>query len=202
MPPAPPDPARRAPTGFAPLPPLTPFLQRRRFAAIAPYFRGDVLDLSCGNGALARHLQPGQYYLGTERRRETVARLHGLHPGREFLVRDLECDDLALDRQFDTVLLMAVLEHLAAPDRVLRQLPPYLKEGGRVLITTPTPLGHRLHGWGARLGVFHLGAANDHKQIFTQYTLTAAAERSGLWPVTYRSFLLGGNQLLVCRAAL
>jgi SAM-dependent methyltransferase len=190
-----------APSARPRLPLFTPFLQRRRFAVVAPYLRGDVLDLSCGNGAIARLLQPGQYYLGTERRPQTVERLRGLHPGREFAVRDLERDDLALDRQFDTVLLIAVLEHLDAPERVLRQLPACLKAGGRVLITTPTPLGHRLHRLGARLGVFHLGAAHEHKQIFTRPTLAAAAESAGLRALAYRAFLLGGNQLLVCAGA-
>lgn len=54
------------------------------------------------------------------------------------------------DESFDTILLGEVIEHLAVPDRILRESQRLLRSGGRLVITTP-------------FGVLH---HHDHKQTF------------------------------------
>lgn len=111
----------------------------------------------------------------------------------------MDKDELALERQFDTILLLAVIEHLKNPDRILSQIPRYLKPDGKLLITTPSPMGDVIHTIGARIGLFSMEAVQGHESIFTCDALRACLERDGLDVIYYKSFLLGGNQLFVCK---
>jgi 2-polyprenyl-3-methyl-5-hydroxy-6-metoxy-1,4-benzoquinol methylase len=183
------------------MPPLlSNWLRRQRQAALAPYLRGAVLDIGCGLGELARLLPPGQPYVGVDRRPDWVERLRREWPQHEFHVRDIEQQDLELERRFDTIVMAAVIEHLRRPERVLRQLPGCLEPGGRLLITTPSPLGNALHAAGARLGLVYLAAADEHVRIYTALSVQPLLARFGLQLAASRPFLLGGNQLFVCSA--
>ena len=111
------------------MPPLlTPFLTQQRMKAIAPFLRGDVLDLACGFGKVIPLLKPGQDYLGVEGSPSFIQTLTNLYPGYRFIVRDLDLDELNLDRPFDTILLVAVIEHLEHPAHLVAQLPQYLRQ--------------------------------------------------------------------------
>lgn len=180
---------------------LSGFLREQRWRAARPYLRGAVLDLGCSDGWLAARLPAEQAYLGVERSPDTIAWLEAHYPGRRFLRRDLDRDDLALTERFDTIVLLAILEHLRDPDRVLRQLAGCLRPAGRVVLTTPTPPGDRVHQIGARLGLFSRAAMDEHATIFNRASLEPRLERNGLRLVHYRTFLLGGNQLGVAEAA-
>jgi SAM-dependent methyltransferase len=179
---------------------LSGFLQRRRFRVVAPYLTGDVLDLGCGEARILPYLKPGQLYVGVDRYADLIHRLQEIHADHEFYRRDFDGGELSFPRQFDTVLMLAVIEHLTYPERVLAQIPNQLKPGGRLLITTPSPLGDKVHRFGARLGLFSLAAARDHMCIYTKPVLQRRLEQAGLRLTTYHPFLLGGNQLFVCAA--
>jgi len=176
------------------------YLQNQRLRAVAPYLQGDVLDLGCGLGRVLEWMQPGQGYVGVEGPAAFVDWLRQHHPQHEFHQRDLNTDPLALQRQFDTILMVAVIEHLANPRQVLRQIPAYLRPGGRLVITTPSPGGDRLHQLGARLGLFSKAAMEEHESIFDRQRLAALLAQNGLQLVVFRRLLLGGNQLFVCQA--
>ena len=127
---------------------------------VMPYLCGQVLDVGCGITDIPSLLQPGQRYVGVDRA-DMVRWLHENRPAHTYHVCDLDRDDLALNDQFDTILLMAVIEHLKNPDKLLAQLPTYLKADGRLLITTPSPFGDTLHQIGAGLGLFYAEAARE-----------------------------------------
>ncbi len=182
------------------MPPLlSAFLQTQRYKAVASYFRGDVLDLGCGPAQIVAWLQPGQRYVGVEVHAGIMDWLVKNRPGHEFHQRDLDTDKLSLGRQFDTILMIAVIEHLKKPDNILSQIPQHLRLGGKLLITTPSPLGDKIHKIGARLGLFSMEAVEGHEAIFTYNTLQMRLQQNGLGIVHYQSFLAGGNQLFVCR---
>ncbi|HPD13577.1 MAG TPA: methyltransferase domain-containing protein [Planctomycetota bacterium] len=44
-------------------------------------------------------------------------------------------------RQFNTIVFGELIEHLEAPYQFLRGLHPFLAEGGRIVLSTPNPLG-------------------------------------------------------------
>lgn len=179
---------------------LSGFLQNQRLAAIRPFITGAVLDVGCGNARLADGLAPGQTYIGVDGNPALIQQLQKQRPHYAFYQRNLDADDLNLPHTFDTIVMLALVEHLSRPELLFRQLPRYLKPGGRVLITTPSPFGHRIHAWGARVGLFSREAADDHKTIFTLASLRTSLNSSGLVVLHQRLFLSGGNQLCVSAA--
>jgi SAM-dependent methyltransferase len=180
---------------------LSGWLRRQRLKSIAPFVNGDVLDLGCGHAPANDLVPAGRRYVGVDVRSVFASAVEQCRPGAEFYVRDLERDALDLPGRFDTILMIAIVEHLADPNRVLGQLPGYLAPGGRLLLTTPTPLGHLIHRTGAALGLFYRVAAQEHKSIFTAETLGQQLAKSGLCVADYGQFLLGGNQWFVCKAS-
>jgi len=185
------------------MPPLLgQFLYRARLQAILPHLSGDVLDLGCGYNGLAAYLGPGQAYTGVDLNPRAVERLDEKYPQHEFLVCDFDRQPLTLKRSYDTVVMLAVLEHLAAPDALIETIRLVLKPGGRLVLTTPTPFGNRIHAVGSRLGLFYLEAAQDHKLIYNRRSLRQLLERHGLRILLYRAFLLGGNQICIATPAL
>jgi len=180
------------------VPLFSDYLCRQRLGIVAPYIRGDVLDLGCGITDILTLLHPGQRYVGVDRP-IMIRWLRENRPGYEYHECDLDRDDLALTSQFDSVLMLAVIEHLKHPDKLLSQLSWCLKPNGQLLITTPSPFGNIIHRLGARVGLFYMEAAREHETIFTREHLQALLEHHR-WKITcYRRFLMGGNQLFVCQ---
>jgi SAM-dependent methyltransferase len=150
---------------FADLPPYQAFFRRVRGSA-------GLLDVGCGAG---RFLLAAQRHgwdacgIDVSRRAVDAARAAGL---------SVECADveetLTCGRHFDVVTAFDVLEHVADPVKVLRQLGA-CASGGTVFVTVPN--------WDCAL--FH-GTANPewlppvHMQFFTLASLRACAERVGL----------------------
>jgi SAM-dependent methyltransferase len=178
---------------------LSAFLEDRRYQAVLPHLGADILDLGCGIARIVAWLRPDQRYAGVETQLRILDWLKQNRPDYKFYQRDLDRDELGLTGQFDTILLLAVLEHLACPEKLLGQLPKYLHPNGKLLITTPSPSGEMVHRIGSRLGVFSMEAAHEHEFIFTRHLLQAQLERNGLKVIRYSTFLLGGNQLFVCQ---
>lgn len=175
-------------------------IQQRRYALALPYITGAVLDIGCGRASLADRLPTGVRYVGVDHNPAFLESARARHPQHQFYPADLEGPGLPReigDQRFDTVTLMAVLEHLAQPALILNQLAALLAPGGRVVATTPTPLGHQVHALGAQAGLFYREAAADHKSRLDRRGLTALFERAGLRVIHYRQFELGCNQIIV-----
>lgn len=184
------------------MPLLTNYLRCRRYAIVEPFLRGEVLDIGCGNAATALPLESVRRYVGIDYHPALVARQRRNLPQHEFHVCDVDREPLPVNGQrFDTVLMVAVIEHLADPGRLLEQVAGHLRPGGRLVITTPTPWGERLHRLGARVGLFHPHAAAEHKHAYDRRQLEALLTACGFSVVIYRPFELGGNQLVVGRRA-
>jgi glycosyltransferase involved in cell wall biosynthesis len=96
---------------------------------------GRVLDLGCGDGAVAAALRAaGHRVVGID---STVS---GRVKERvdEFIQADLE-DGLppALEGQFDAILAADVLEHVRRPEQLLDELRPLLAPGGALWVSVP-----------------------------------------------------------------
>jgi 2-polyprenyl-3-methyl-5-hydroxy-6-metoxy-1,4-benzoquinol methylase len=182
-------------------PVFTQFLAKQRLAALRPYLRGDVLDLGCGGDGVISCLRPGQGYVGVDWRAEVLRQLQVRYPQYTFYQRDFDREPLLLGQDFDTVVLLAVIEHLRKPETLFAQLRTLLRPDGRVVMTSPSGWGNWLHGFGARVGLFSREAAAEHHIIFSRERLATMLQPHGLVLERYRTFLLGGNQLFVCRLA-
>jgi SAM-dependent methyltransferase len=176
---------------------LSPFLQKQRFQAIHPYLFGDILDLGCGHAEITQLLEEAQSYTGIEEDVNLISWLEKNFPNRKFYRRDLDNEDLDIPGRFDTILMVALIEHLRNPELLLAQIPDYLKDEGKLVITTPTPFGDRVHRIGARLGFFSMIAVRDHEIIYSHFNLRSLLEENGFTIIHYQSFLIGGNQLFV-----
>lgn len=101
----------------------------------------NIFELGCGKGALALHIQdekPTVTYYGMDFSKEAVrtACSFGLH-AVEWDIREVDWEDTRL-YDFDTVIMMEVLEHLDRPDAV--DVLAGIRSGvipDRLLITTP-----------------------------------------------------------------
>lgn len=164
---------------------------------------GSVLDAGCNIAELADAIPPNVDYFGLEVVPEIVELARRLHPDRRFALCDLEqaWPEEVTERRFDHVVLLAVLEHLKRPAAVLRQARAVLAPGGTIILTTPHPRARRLHGLGARLGLFSRDADEEHEQFLDRDALAALALSAGLTLGHYRGFLFGLNQLAVLRDA-
>lgn len=170
---------------------LSPWLRSRRLAAARPYLRGRVLDVGCGVGALAADVAPVSY-LGVDADPESLRVAQGRHPGHRF-ERLLD----AAGGGWDTVVALALIEHVEEPAALLAELAARLHPGGRLVLTTPHPRLRRAHEFGARVGLFSREAAEEHTALLDEPSLRDLHGAAGLRVVVYRRFLGGANQLLV-----
>jgi SAM-dependent methyltransferase len=101
--------------------------------------------------------------------------------GVSFIVGRME-DPPLIDRQFDVVLALDVLEHLDDDTAGLQQAVRLLKPGGFLMITVPAfPFL-----WGGQ------DVVSEHRRRYTKQTLTALLDRAGLrdFKVTYFNMFL------------
>jgi 2-polyprenyl-3-methyl-5-hydroxy-6-metoxy-1,4-benzoquinol methylase len=176
---------------------LAPYIQKARLREIQPFLSGRILDLGCGFGGLIPLLSSGQDYAGVDISSDIIYKMLHTHPKKLFVVCDLDHEDLHLNQYFDTVVMSALIEHIADPDQLIRSIKRHLKKNGKLVLTTPTPFGNRVHWWGAHFGLFYIEAALDHKIIYNQKKLFQLFLENEFSYNFYKIFLLGCNQIFV-----
>lgn len=172
---------------------LSPFLRRKRIEAAVPWLKGRVLDFGCGAGILAAFVD-SERYLGVEVDDLSVQKARSVFPQHMF-VNSLP--EKAL--KFDTVVALAVIEHVKEPATFLYSLAELLEDNqlSRLVVTTPHPSVDWLHSIGAKVGVFSRHASDEHEELLDHVRLEMAGAEAGLKLVSYSKFLLGANQIAV-----
>ena len=189
------------------MPPRSPFYGRltvrvgaARLAAALPHvpLGARVLDLGCGLTDLPSRLSS---YVGCDRSPEILLVQRARFPSAVFFEWDFAESDapvgLAAQGPFDVVLLLAVLEHVEKPHRLVARAVSLLGPGGRLVVTTPHPLGRLPLETGAALGLLSPHARDEHETLLGRAALEEAGRSAGVSLVLYRRFLLGLNQLAV-----
>ena len=179
---------------------FTPRVKKARLAAalaaVPPEAR--VLDIGCGLTDLAGRLPS---YVGCDRNPVILGENRRRFPGVVFLEWDVGVaeppESLVGSGPFDAVLMLALLEHLADPAAALRRGAFLLAPGGRLVVTTPHPLGRWPLEIGAALGWLSTHAAGEHETLLGRRDLEAAGKQADLELREYRRFLFGLNQLVV-----
>jgi SAM-dependent methyltransferase len=115
-----------------------------RIAAIVPYITGSVLDLGCGLGLIADRIGDAEY-LGVDFSEFAIAQCRAdVHnPNARFEVADLR--KWKPPKQFDTVLLVEVLEHVNNPAAIAALALRSAKR--RIIATAPRDMPGRAHVW-------------------------------------------------------
>jgi SAM-dependent methyltransferase len=171
-----------------------------RLAAALPHVPAGarVLDVGCGLTDLPGRLLS---YVGCDRDPDVLRLQRSRFPFSNFFEWDFERgvapSPLAEKGPFDVVLLLAVLEHVAEPRRVLGWAADLLAVGGKAIVTTPHPHGRLALEAGAALGLLSSHAHEEHKDLLSRKDLESAGRSAGLCLISYRRFLLGMNQLAV-----
>ncbi len=179
---------------------LSNYLQRQRLMKVRPYLRGRILDIGCGDASLVAFLTPQQSYTGIDVNADVVERHRARYSSHRFFAADLDQSFPALsDGAYDTIVLCAVVEHLRNPETLLDQLYPALTDDGRLVVTTPTPLGGRIHRVGAFMGLFSHEAVEEHEKIYSRKELERLMSEHGFVVENYGKFNFGLNHLLVAR---
>ena len=176
-----------------------PLIRARLGAALGVVPPGArVLDIGCGLTDLAARLPA---YVGCDRWEDVLGENRRRHPHAGFYAWDVLASEAPAEVRaagpFEVVLMLALLEHLVDPAAALRRAAPLLAPGGRIVVTTPHPVGRAPLEAGAALGLLSRHAAEEHDALLGRAELAAAGEKAGLALVSYRRFLLGLNQLAV-----
>lgn len=122
--------------------------------------RGPILDIGCGNGAIARLLlREGFDVYGVDASESGIKIAESASPGRFFL-HDLMTDDgvpaALANKRFVTVISTEVLPHLYAPRRLFELVRRVLVDGGDLIISAP------YHGYLKNLALALSGKMDAH----------------------------------------
>src|SRR5665648_4633 len=96
--------------------------------------------------------------------------------GENVFLADGESFDLD-EKDFDLVVLGDIIEHVSNPGLVLDNSNRHLKDGGSIVVSTPTPFALPLMMRIIRRGSFHVNS--EHVSWFDPITLTGLLARSG-----------------------
>lgn len=172
---------------------LSPFLRKQRLEAARPHIKGRVLDVGCGSGAVA-DLVAADRYVGVDVDELSLDNARKFHPQHIFQ----SCLPPP-ESGFDTIVSLAVIEHIKEPVGYLHSLADRLatESTSCIVLTTPHPAIDWVHTAGAYLGLFSRHAQEEHDDLFNKSQLEGLARKCGLSLVIYRRFLFGANQLAV-----
>lgn len=175
---------------------LDNFLSRMRYGRVLPFMRKDkvVADIGCGKEGLflrsISHKIKSGYGFDFKLKKESVYRNITLVNG----------DFVKHKGKFDVVIMMAVLEHLDHPLKILKQIHRKLNKGGVVLLTTPD----KRSKWILEFLAFDLGIINkeeilDHKHYFNRKELFDIMSKAGFSKIKHKHFQCGLNNFVLAR---
>ena len=129
------------------------------YPTLCSFLHGRVLDIGCGIGDMLRY-RSGTVGVDVNPRTVAWCREHGLD------ARTMEPNRLPFETaEFDGAILDNVLEHLAAPDALLRDTHRVLRPGGVVIAGVPGTRGYE--------------SDPDHKTFYDADSLGAVMEAAG-----------------------
>jgi 2-polyprenyl-6-hydroxyphenyl methylase/3-demethylubiquinone-9 3-methyltransferase len=150
-----------------------------------------VLDVGCGNGALAGlFLRRGCRVVGVDLSARGIEIARSAHPQGRFEVASADGELLQTlgEDPFDLVVSTEVIEHLYAPAAFLEGCHDALRPRGRLIISTP------YHGWLKNVLIAAAGKADfhyrpldqgGHIKFWSRKTLTLALEHAGFGRIQF-----------------
>ena len=176
---------------------LSAFLRTTRIQRALPFIKGKVLDVGCGVGKLAEYIGP-ENYVGIDKDPESVNTAKEQHPNHKFYLSDRPD---TIEDKFDTVVALAVIEHVDNPIEFMIHLKSLLATKGLIVITTPHPRSDFIHHFGSSIGLFSRLAHEEHKELLDKDKMSQIAHQANLRLIAIKTFLLGMNQLFVLAPA-
>lgn len=101
--------------------------------------------------------------------------------------------------KFDIVTLLAVLEHLYFPEKILKESYRILKKNGIILITTPTSKSEKLLNLLVNLRLLNKEEIKDHKNYFTPEQLKKLFKKCNFKEMIFEKFEFGFNLFSIAK---
>jgi 2-polyprenyl-3-methyl-5-hydroxy-6-metoxy-1,4-benzoquinol methylase len=175
---------------------LSPFLRRKRIMAALPYIQGRVIDVGCGSGALANYVKSA-CYVGIDKDPAIIRIAKTIYPNHVFYTTEEFHNANNEANKFNTVVSLAVLEHVENPLDFMLFLKSLLAENGKIVITTPHPHSQIIQSLGSKTGLFSSHAHQEHKKLFNAQEMTRLAANVNVKIGENETFLFGMNQLFI-----
>jgi ubiquinone/menaquinone biosynthesis C-methylase UbiE len=169
---------------------VTP-LSDLRLHAVWPLLRGRVLDLGCGDNRLIReYIKKGGSGIGVDLPSNRDCDV-SIIPGQAFPFQD---------RSFDTITIVASLNHIPDRERILKECARCLNIEGRMIITMLAPLTGRIGHFiwcllGSDADLKHRQPASGERPGLSKAEMQRLLHQAGFQYIHYRSFALGLNTL-------
>jgi 2-polyprenyl-3-methyl-5-hydroxy-6-metoxy-1,4-benzoquinol methylase len=174
-----------------------------RLNKVLPYISGRVLDVGCLNGEIIPLLGDGAVeYVGVDINRGAIEAMKVRYPEHEFFCLDVQEEAVPGGEPFETLVVLATIEHLEDPDAFLERYVPLMGPRALIVITTPSPWGERMHRMLQKVHITRKSIKELHHTIFPLRGLEQLMTRHGLDVIRARRFELGMNQLIVARKPL
>ena len=178
---------------------LSNFLIKQRQNTVKPYLdkKRNILDLGCGVFRWNNLLQPATSYTGVDIELDIISFNKKHYPEYSFYQKNLDKEELSLPQNnFDFVIMLAVLEHLEKPVKVLNEVRKTLQDDGIIILTTPHPRGENVLEIGSKVRIFSQDK-HQHQPLFNREKIQDIAEQAKLKIVEFQTFLLGFNQKII-----
>lgn len=139
-----------------------------------------VLEVGCGYSGLIGHLvRDGFVYTGWDVSAYIVGEMEKIYPRLEFVQRDIQAVT-DVSEEFDLIISLQVLEHLAKPAEGLKNIFSALKKDGLFLATVPNP--------GSKIPLTDWQLDPTHVSVFPQAVWRDLLRQSGFSQAESRTF--------------
>ena len=178
---------------------LSGYLRKARLTRAAKYVKGKhILDIGCDRGYMIPYLPDDISYHGIDVSSEVLEAASRHYPQHRFQELKLSIDSVKdiSQSQYDSIVMIAIVEHLDHPIEVLKVIREKLNPKGRVIITTPHQRSHRLLVAMAYIGL----ARNDkheHENYIDHKMIKTLIDAGQFNLIEYERFQFGLNQLWV-----
>ncbi|MCA9212929.1 MAG: methyltransferase domain-containing protein [Planctomycetales bacterium] len=187
---------------------LSPYIRNQRLRQVASLIGENdvVLDLACGGGYLGKFLPEQTEYFGVDRIPFGSRGCAETKDAAHFLTVDLLDDDAPrqisewLPKPPTCITMIAFLEHITEPAAFVETFSKLLASGGRIIGTTPHPVGRKLHDFLSKIRICSPDGADEHEEFLGKSALNQISASSELKMSDYKRFLFGLNQLFVYTA--
>lgn len=149
-----------------------------------------LCDIGCGDGSFLKSISKSIKTGYGFDKKITDYTVDNIYFKKLFFDSKIPLDDSSVD----CVTLIAVLEHIEAPDKILTECNRILKKNGKIMITTPAPMSKPiLEFLSYRLNIVNPVEIMDHKHYFSKNELVNLLKSCGFKDMTVRSFEIGLN---------
>lgn len=179
--------------------PLEPILSAIRLLVAQPFIQKDAIVCDVGCGESARLLN----YVKTKIK-QGIGLDELVTPHKEgnlvFKTVDVNKEKLPLKNESVTVVtLLAVIEHVKYPDKLVKEAYRILKKDGVLIMTTPSPQNEALLNLLSKLKLVDPYMIDQHQTYFDLKLLSELATKNKFMVKKTQTFELGLNLLLVAQ---